>query len=185
MARDFKIQRTAILLTVGALIVADIALGVYSWNRTSQQSAQQELALMQKNINLLKADIGRVKEIQREMPSVRKDCDEFEGSLHPAASGYSSVNAELTELAKQSGLRLASRSFHASDVKGWDLVEVNIDTPVSGSYHAIVHFLNLLQRSPSVYAVLGLSAHSSSQNQAPGGLVGVNVHIKTYWRTAG
>jgi Tfp pilus assembly protein PilO len=185
MPRQFKIQKTAILVTLGGLILSDVALGAYSWNRPSEQNAQRELALMQKNVSLLKADISRVKEIQREIPSVQRDCDEFERSLYRASSGYSSVNAELTDLAAKSGLRLASRSFHASDIKGWDLFEVDIDTPVSGNYHSIVHFLNLLQRSPNMYTVLSLSAHSSSANQAPGGLLGVSIHIKTYWRTAG
>jgi len=39
------------------LIGADIALGAYAWNLASAQAAQQEMALMTRNRDLLKKDI--------------------------------------------------------------------------------------------------------------------------------
>lgn len=183
MQHEFKIQKGAILLVLAALIVADVALAAYSWNRASQQSAQQELAMLQRNVALLKADISRAKKIQQEIPAVQKDCDEFESSLFPAASGYSSVNAELSAIANKSGLRLENRSFQSSQLKGRGLTEVQIEVSVSGNYRTIVNFLNGLQRSADMYAVEALSARSDSQSQAAG-LLRVNIHIKTYFRTA-
>ena len=181
MRREFKIQKAVILLGLGALIVADVALVVYSWNRASHQSAQQELATLQKNVSVEKAELNRARQIQQEMPAVQKDCDQFERSLFPAESGYSSVNAELSKIAATAGLRLAGRTFQRSPVKGRNLTEVHIDTSVSGNYRAIVNFLNGLQRSPNMYAIESLSAHSD-QNQGAGGLLQVGFHIKTYFR---
>lgn len=181
MRREFKIQKTAILIAVGALIVSDIGLAVYSWNRASRQSAQQELAALQRNISLVKADIERAHQIQLEMPAVQKDCDQFESSLFPGGSGYSSVNAELTQIAAKSGLRLGSRSFQRSPVKGRALAEVHITTSVTGNYRAIVSFLNGLQRSANMYAIDTLSAHSD-QSPGAGGALQVGLSIRTYFR---
>ena len=181
MRREFKIEKTAILIAMGALIVADVALAVYSWNRASRQSAQQELTTLQRNISLLKADIDRARQIQQEMPAVQKDCDQFERSLFPASSGYSSVNAELSQIAAKAGLHLAGRSFQRNPVKGRNLAEVGIATSVTGNYRAIVNFLNGLQRSPNMYAIESLDAHSD-QNQGAGGLLQVGLKIKTYFR---
>jgi type IV pilus assembly protein PilO len=178
MRREFKIQKAAILVAVGALIVVDVALAVYSWNRASEQSARQELATLQRNINLVRADINRARQIQQEMPAVQKDCDQFESSLFSAASGYSSVNAELSEIAAKAGLRLGGRTFQRAGVKGRELSEVHIQTSVSGNYRSIVNFLNGLQRSPNMYAIESLSAHSD-QNQ---GVLQVGLTIKTYFR---
>ena len=181
MRREFKIQKLAILLVVGALIIADVALAVYSWNRTSGQSAQQELMTLQRNIGIVRADINRARQIQQEIPAVQKDCDEFEHSLFTAGSYYSSVNAELSQIAAKAGLRLEGRSFQSSEVKGHPLRVVHIDTSVNGNYRAIVNFLNGLQRSPNMYAIESLSAHSD-QNQGAGGLLHLSIHIKTYFR---
>ena len=184
MRREFKIQKGVILFVLSALITGDVALAVYSWNRTSQQSAQEELALLQHNVSLLRADIKRVSKIKADMPAVQKDCEEFERSLFPAVSGYSAVNAELSAIAKKSGVQLENRAFRAGEVKGRGLTEVQIDLPVSGNYRAIVNFLNGLQRSPNMYAIDGLSARSDAQNQGAGKMLRVSIHVRTYFRVA-
>ena len=184
MARDFKVQKTAIVTALAALIIADVGLGIYSWKRQSQQSAQQELVKLQRNVSLLKADIARARGIQKEIPAVQKDCDEFEQSLFPAASGSSSVTAELGAIAAKAGLRLENSSFRRVEVKGRNLTEVQIDASVTGNYRSIVNFVNGLQRSPNLYAIQALQARSDAQNQNSGGTLHVSMHIKTYFRAS-
>jgi len=108
MRRDFTIQKRLILSLLVLLIGADVALGVYSWNLASTQSAQQELGIMMRNRDLLKKDIQRANEIRSHIPAIQKDCDVFEQSLFPETTGYSTVTAELSALAAKSGLRLDS-----------------------------------------------------------------------------
>jgi len=184
MRREFKIQKAAILLVVGALIVADLALAIYSWNRASRLNSQQELAALQRSISVTKADINRARQIQQEIPAVQKDCDQFERSLFPAGSYYSSVNAELSQIAAKAGLRLEGRSFQNTDARGRGIGEVHIETSVNGNYRSIVNFLNGLQRSPNMYAIESLSAHSDAQSQGAGGMLHLSIHIKTYFRAA-
>src|SRR6267154_2269695 len=111
MRRDFKLKKRAIVLLLALLIAADVALGFYSWNLASAQSAKQELALMTVNRDLLKKDIQRALEIRSHIPAIQKDCDAFEQSLFPETTAYSAISAELDSLAGKSGLHLDSRSL--------------------------------------------------------------------------
>jgi Tfp pilus assembly protein PilO len=139
--------------------------------------------VLTRNRDLLKADIARAQDIRKKMPAIQKDCDQFEQSLYPATTGYSSVSAELGAIAKKAGLRIDNR-FRQQDVKGRQLTEVEIDVNVVGSYAGVVHFLNGLQRSNVVYAVQGLAAKTDTGPQGQTGQVHVTMHIKTYFRTA-
>ncbi len=184
MRHDFKFRKRAIVLLLAVVITANVALAGYAWNLASAQSAKQELALMTVNRDLLKKDIQRALEIRSRIPAIQKDCDAFEHSLFPESTGYSTVGAELGELAAKAGLRLHSRTFNPKPVKGRDLTELAIDAQVIGDYRGVVRFLNELQRSKNFYAVEGLSAHSASQAQGVRGALQVSLHIKTYFRAA-
>jgi type IV pilus assembly protein PilO len=182
MRRDFKFKKHAIVFLLAFFITTNVALGVYSWNLASAQSAKQELALMTVNRDLLKKDIQRALEIRSHIPAIQKDCDAFEHSLFPESTGYSTVSAELGELAAKAGLRLDSRTFKPKPVKGRELTELTIDAQVTGDYRGVVRFLNGLQRSSNFYAVDGLSAHSTPPTQGARGPLQMTVHIKTYFR---
>jgi Tfp pilus assembly protein PilO len=183
MRRDFKLERRTILFGVVLLVAADVALAVYSWKFASAPHPQQDLAILTRNRELLRADILRAQDIRHKIPAIQRDCDEFERSLYPASTGYSSVSAELSAIAGKSGLQLDSRNQRQNDLKGRGLTEVDIEANVIGSYAGVVHFLNGLQRSGQVYAVEGLTAKSETNQQGGRGQVRVTMHIKTYFRT--
>src|SRR5258706_9785991 len=176
MRHDFKIKGRVIVLLLVLLIAADVALGVYTWNLASEQTARQELALLMRNRDLLKKDIQRAQEIRGRIPSIQKDCDAFEQSLIPESAGYSTVTADLGSLAAKSGLQLNSRAFNPKAVKGRDLTELDIDAQVTGDYRGVVRFLNELQRSTNFYAVEGLSARGGQR-----GTLQVSLRIYTYF----
>jgi Tfp pilus assembly protein PilO len=182
MRHDFKIERRLIIFGLVLLVAADVALAVYGWNLSAGRHPQEELAILTRNRDLLRADIVRAQEIRKKIPAIKEDCDKFEDSLYPVNKGYSSVSAELDSIAGKSGLVLESSGFREADVKGRDLQQVEIEAVVIGSYSQVVHFLNGLQRSPNVYAVEGLEAKADSV-QGANGRVRVSMHIKTYFRT--
>lgn len=181
MRHDFKLERRLIIFALVLLVAADIALAVYGWNLSAGQHPQEELAVITRNRDLLRADIMRAQEIRKKIPAIKEDCDKFEDSLYPTNKGYTSVSAELDSIAGKSGLVVESSGFHESEMKGRDLQQVEIDAVVDGSYSQVVHFLNGLQRSPNVYAVESLEAKADNF-QGANGRVRVSVHIKTYFR---
>ena len=182
MRHDFKLERRLIIFGLVLLVVADIALAFYGWNLSAGRQPQDELAVLTRNRDLLRADITRAQEIRKKIPAIQEDCDQFEQSLYPASKGYSSVSAELDSIASKAGLSLESSGFRQSEIKGRDLQQVEIEAVVDGSYSQVVHFLNGLQRSPNVYAVEALDAKADSV-QGANGRVRVQLHIKTYFRT--
>lgn len=179
---DFKIERRLIIFGLVLLVAADIALAVYGWNLSAGQHPQDELAVLTRNRDLLRADITRAQDIRKKMPAIKEDCDKFEQSLYSSSKGYSSVSSELDSIAGKSGLTLESTGFHQSEIKGRDMQQVEIDAVVTGSYSQVVHFLNSLQRSQNVYAVEALDAKADT-GQGANGRVHVQMHIKTYFRT--
>jgi Tfp pilus assembly protein PilO len=183
MRHDFTLERRAILFGVVVLVAADIALAVYGWNLSSARRPQQDLAILTRNRDLLRADIARAQDIRLKIPAIQKDCDQFEQSLYPAGSGYSSVSAELGVLATKAGLQLESSGFQQSEIKGRNLEKVEIEAVVTGSYASVVRFLNGLQRSSNVYSVESLQAKGEQGQQAARGAVRVSMHIQTYFRT--
>jgi hypothetical protein len=182
MRHDFKIERRLIIFGLVLLVAADIALAVYGWNLSAGRHPQDELAVLTRNRDLLRADITRAQEIRKKIPAIQEDCDKFEESLYPASKGYSSVSSELDSIAGKAGLSVESTGFRQADVKGREMQMVEIDTVVDGSYSQIVHFLNGLQRSQNVYAVEALEA-KVDPSQGANGRVRVAMHIKTYFRT--
>jgi hypothetical protein len=183
MRRDFTRRRRAILGVVILLVLADVALAAYSWQLASTpHTPQQLLALEMRQHDLLRADIKRAQEIRDKMPAIQKDCDQFERSLFPATTGYSSVTAELGDTANKAGIHLADLTFKQTDIANRGLKEVLMDATVSGDYKHVIQFLNGMQRSKNLYEVDGLSLASETSTQTPTGVIKVTLHLKTYFR---
>jgi Tfp pilus assembly protein PilO len=182
MRREFKFEKRAILVGVAALVIADVTLAAYGWKLAAAPRSEQDVVILTRNRDLLRADIKRAQDIRQKIPAIQKDCDQFEHSLFPEGTGYSSVTAELDSIASKSGLQLENKALRQKEVKGRGLTELDMDATVSGSYVGVVRFLNALQRSSNVYAVEGLAAKSEFEQQGGRGGVRVTLHIKTYFR---
>lgn len=183
MKRDVKLQKRMIIGALGLLVLADVALAAYSWQLSSApRTPQQELAGQNKELELLRADTKRGEAIRQLTPAIQRDCDRFEQSLLPVGVGYSTVSAELDEIAKKAGAQIETREFKQKEIPNRALQEVSIDITVDGEYTSIVRFLNGLQRSQNLYAVDGLALAGETQNQGATGALRVAVHMRTYFR---
>ena len=185
MRRDFTMRRQIILTGVTFLVLADVALGVYAWDLSNAAHApQQQIAVENRQRDLLRADIKRAQDIRNDIPAIQKDCDRFEQSLFSASSGYSAVRSELGATAKKSGIRLDDLGFKETKVPDRGVTEVIVDVTVTGDYKSVITFLNGLQRSASLYAVDDLTLGSDNANQASSNTIRVALHLRTYFRTA-
>jgi hypothetical protein len=185
MIRDFRKRQITILGVLITLLAADAAMAAYSIRMASfTVSPQRELTSQTLQLRLLRADIQRSREIQHAMPKSRSDCERFENSLPPTGSGYSRISAELEEIGHDSGLQIATLSFHPKDLAGRGLTEVSLDATVSGDYVSVVRFLNGLQRSRNHYVVDDLTL--ANDRGGPEGVEGVkvNLHLRSYFKAA-
>lgn len=183
--KNFQLQKQLIVAGLVILLLADAALGFYVMRmRDARQNPDAVLATESRQVSLVKADIQRASEIQKKIPASLRKLDEFEGSLAPAASGYSAISQELTEVAVKNHINIDDEKFHTKEISGRNLTEIEIDTSVSGEYAAIVRFLNALQRSKSVYIVDSLQVDSpnSIPGQPASGILKVSLHLRTYFR---
>jgi hypothetical protein len=183
MSRDFKFEKRAILGGLLLLIVADVAMGFYSWHISASPSASpQRLAEETGKLKLLRADIDYAEKIATNFPKTVKDCDKFEHDLPPAASASSTFSAELGDISKKAGVQIQGITFKDKELLGRNITQRDMDASISGDYTNVVKFLNGLQRSPNFYVVdsLELGTESSTPN-----LIRVGVRMRTFFRTAG
>ena len=185
MQRDFSVQKRVILVLLTALLAADIALGVYSWQLASApQTPQAEFDRQTLQLKLLRGDIERAQSIRDDMPKTRKDCDTFEQALPPESAGYSLIYSDLYDLARKSGLQIVSLANKQKPLENRGLAEVSIEAIVSGEYGSVVKFVNSLQRSQKFYVLDGLALSSDAQKEKVGGPLRVALHVRTYFREA-
>ena len=183
--KNFQLHYRLIIAGLVVLLLADVGLGYYVMRmRDARQNPDAVLSTQARQVALVKADIQRASEIQKKIPSSLKKLDEFEASLSPAASGYSAVSQELSEVAQKNHINIDDEKFHQKEITGRNLTELEIETFISGDYTSIVRFLNALQRSKSVYIVDSLQVDSpnSVPGQATTGILKVNLHMRTYFR---
>lgn len=190
MRREFTIQRRLIIGALAVLLLADVGLATLSWRLASTpRPTEQQLAQEAQQVKLLKGDIERVELIRKDLPKTVSDFNRFQDSLLPASTGYSTVSAEVDDLARKAGLRMQGMSFHQTALKDRPLSDIEIETQVEGNYTSVVKFLNGLQRSQDVYVVdsLALASQQSQQNNGatpgPERAIRVNVRMHTYFRS--
>ena len=181
--RGFQRWMGPLLAVVGAFVVVDGGLLVYSLGASARVPQQQELAAESTRISLLRADVARARAIQRDMPKTKADCERFETSLPPARGGYSAITTELGELGRTAGLQIGSLDFHSTPIVARGLTEVAVDAKVTGDYKSVVKFLNGVQRSASYYIIESLSLAPSGPS-GPSGAVSVDVHLLSYFKGA-
>ena len=182
MDRSFSVKRRLILVGLGVLLAADLALAGYSWQAsTALRTPMAQLESDSHKLGLLNAEIERAEKNRHDLPATVADCNRFEATLLPANTGNSAVTAELDELAKKSGLQIQSLILRHQEVAGRNLTQVGLDASVSGDYVNIVKFMNSLQRSPNFYIVESLSLQAEGQGTS--GAMRIGLHMKTYFRT--
>ena len=185
MPRDFTTRKRVLLGALIFLTAADIALAAYRWQLASAPFAPEgEFTSRERLLKRLHAEIERAQKIRDETPKTQKDCEEFEKSLLPAGTGYSSVSAELGKIEKQSGVRLEDLAFKPTPIPNRSMTEVALDATIEGNYKNVILFLNAIQRSSNIYEVESLTLATNSTSQAPSNVVKVGLHLKTYFRTA-
>jgi len=183
MDRSFSVKRQVILIGLGLLLVADLALAAYSWqSSTALRTPMAQLKEDSHKLDLLNSDIERAERIRHDLPATVADYDRFDGSLLPASTADSTVTAELDELARKSGLRIESLNFRYKELPGRNLTQLDLDTAVDGDYANIVKFMNNLQRSHNFYVVESLNLQA--QGQGGPAVMRIGLKMKTYLRTA-
>ncbi|MGA8145208.1 MAG: GspMb/PilO family protein [Candidatus Acidiferrales bacterium] len=164
------------------LLAADLALVFFLWQAGREGPAlkraqHDRLALQAK---LLKADVERGETIRASLPQVGKDCDGFYGAnFLPAATGYSAIVAELTDITHKAGLKTGGVTFAQKELKGHGVTQIMMRTTVEGDYPAIIEFIHALERSKNFYLLDNLTLASGGSTSG----VKLDLDLRTFFRT--
>jgi Tfp pilus assembly protein PilO len=173
-------KKTLIRGLLGAIVLADLALGGIDWRMAgTPRTSQTELKFLARQHALLAADIARAEQIRKDLPAVEKASDTFfHDQFHPMSTGYSAVEDDFGALTHSAGLRTEGLSFrqHAADKNG--VTEIQINATVDGDYPSVLRFIDGLERSDTFYILDSLSL-------APGsaGELKLNLQMRTFFRT--
>jgi Tfp pilus assembly protein PilO len=182
---NFYVKKRIVLTLLVVLLVVDGALAYVNLKMNSaRQTPQQVLATQTRQLKLLKADVERAAAIQKNIPQVLKQFDEFEEDLPPASRGYSVTSQELNDFARDTHLLIGDLKFHRKELAERNLDEVEIEATVAGDYNGIVRFINQLQRSKNVYILDTLQLESDTTGQGPANLLRISLRLRTYFRKA-
>lgn len=180
MSAFLRTRKNLIRWLLGAVLLVDVVLAGVNWRlATAPRPPRTELALLNRQHELLAADVARGERIRGELPSVQQQCNDFlQQHLRPASTGYSTVVANLGALANRAGLHAETLTFQQSTVNKRGIVEVEIGATVSGDYPAVVRFIDGLERSDDFYVLDGLTLAAGSSGQLQ-----LNLHLRTYFHS--
>ncbi|MFZ0634373.1 MAG: GspMb/PilO family protein [Candidatus Acidiferrales bacterium] len=169
------------LIGLGALLLADLGLGVFLWRlrQSDPIELRRQRTELETRAKLLKADVARGQEIQKDMPSVGKEAEKFyHDDLPPGSAGYSALVGDLGEIASKAGLKTSTAGFHEKDLEGRGVSEIEIDEVVEGDYPQVLQFIQGLERSKNFYLLDELAL----EPETSGGLR-LRLSLKTYFRS--
>lgn len=182
MSRKSNWRRTKTIITIalGILLAADIAAGVFLWRSSRQHPAEMkaELGHLQLEAKLREADMARGRKIRASLPEVGKECNRFydRNFLSPGI-GYSTIDADLSSIAENAGLRISDTSYKEADTQTHGVKEVSITASVDGNYASVIQFINGLERSKNFYLLNDLQLSS-----AKGGAIKLNLKLRAFFK---
>lgn len=161
---------------LAVMILVVLGLGIrlgFDWSATDASSND---ALVNKQIELktLELQTAPLRGLDQRVVDSRGQIEDFYADRIPAR--YSSIAAEVGELAVKSGVRLSRMAYTQGTTTG-DLTEISLDAGINGEYQQIMHFVNSLERDKSFFIIRAM-AFTGQQ----GGLVGLRLRVSTWMR---
>lgn len=173
--------KRAVKICLALLLSLDAVFVYVDWSaRSAGPQAQVERRnRLEEKARLLTADVAKGKVVEKQLPAIQKDCDQFyQQYLLSGATGYSVIVADLNKMARDAGVQASDVKFNPTPIKDRNLVEVAISSDVQGDYQGLIRFLNLLERSQHFYVLNGLTLESAAS-----GPIKLNLSLRTYFRS--
>lgn len=187
MPRSFNLSsghnpRTLIRVGLGALAVANVA-ALYFVIRPIGGSAQElsrQALDMHLEIRQQQATLDRTRLLASKIATGRGQGDKFMGSYFlPRRTAYSTIVAELNDLAGQAKVTSRDSALGLEPVDGSDTLDMmQISANFEGLYPDLIHFINLLDKSDRLLIIESLNATP----QQSGGRLNVTLKLDTFVR---
>lgn len=194
MTRNFNLKgvkvkdpRVVMRAIIGVLLVANLAAAIIAFKpfggsaddlRREQQSLSGQLSAAQARLLASQRLVNKVQ-------TARTQGDQFLGQYF-MASGISSATVlmELTDLAKESGVKMGPSSFTRQEIEGSDsLVMQSMQVSFEGTYANLAKFVNLVDKSARFFIIENMTA--AAPQQQGGQALNVTLKIDNFIRDVG
>jgi Tfp pilus assembly protein PilO len=193
MARNFSIRgvkiqdpRVVMRAAIGVLLAANLAAAVVAFHpfgggaddlRRDQQRLGAQLSQLQQRLASSRVLVNKVN-------TARTQGDQFLGQYFTSeATTASTILAELTQTAKDAGIRMGTAQCSYEPIEGSDTLKM-LSTQVGfeGTYANLTKFVNLLDKSPRFMIIESMQA--AAPQQQGGQSLNVTLKIDTFVKGA-
>jgi len=190
MPRSFKtwIPRgpsSLIRLGVGVLLGANLVAAYFVLRPPggSPQQLREQVEEVRTRIRQQQGDLERTRLLAGKIESGRSEGDGFMSRYFlPRRTAYSTIMAELNDIAGQAKIVPRESAFGIEPVEGSDILEMmQISANYEGTYVDLIHFVNLLDKSDRLMLIEGLNATP----QQAAGRISVTLKLDTFVREDG
>jgi Tfp pilus assembly protein PilO len=163
---------------LAVLLVGVFALGArfaLDWAATSA-STTDALAEKQIQLKALELQTAPLRGLDKKIEQTRTDIKDFYAKRIPPS--YSEIATQIGDLEVKSGVRL-TRLQYAQKPPDNNLSEITLDAGITGEYPQIMHFINSLERSKTLFVIRGMGLTGQQ-----GGAVNLRLQLSTWLRPA-
>lgn len=172
--------RSAIRLGLGVLLAANLAAGYFMLRPIggSAQELSEQALEMHSQIRQQQGVLERTRVLASKIESGRGQGDHFMSSYFlPRRPAYSSIVAELNDLASQAKITPRDSAWALEPVEGSDTLDMlQISANFEGTYPDLIHFINLLDKSDRLLIIESLNATP----QQSGGRLNVMLKLDSF-----
>ncbi|MCC6861369.1 MAG: hypothetical protein IT158_22565 [Bryobacterales bacterium] len=177
-----KDPRVLVRLALGMLLGLNLiaALAVFKpWGGSPEDLARQ-MQDLQKQVLLRQANLTRTQALVAKVEKARAEGDQFLALyVMNRRTASSTIVSELSQMARQSGLKPKEAAFAFEPIDGSDtLTMMTVSAGYEGAYPNLTQFLNLLDRSPRFLIIESLQATP----QQTGAVLNVSVKFNVFVR---
>jgi hypothetical protein len=185
MLKNFNVwppnnPRALLRLGVGLLLAANAVASYFVFRPFggSAQDLRRQAAELNAEIRQKQALLKRTQALASKIELGRDEGDQFMGRYFlPRRSAYSTIVAELNDLAGQAKITPKESAFAVEPVEGSDiLLMMQVSANYEATYQDLVRFVNLLDKSNRLLVVESLNATP----QQGGGKLNVMVKLDTF-----
>lgn len=177
-----KDPRIWVRIVLGTLMLANLvaaAIVFRPWGG-SAEDLERELMTLQQDVLQREKSVERLRALVAKVETARKETEEFVKTCFLDRQTVSSaVVGELDKIARQAGIKQKEGSYLFEPVEGSETLSMmTINASYEGSYADLMHFMNLLDRSPRFLIISDLQAAP----QQSGLTLNVTMKLNTFVR---
>lgn len=180
--RNFEQMKRRFFITLGVLLVIDVALVAYLlWPGRSVSARRIQEEALQQQLHTLSREVAPIRGMDQKLGQTRDDVKELYQDRIP--SHWSQISSRLEKLSQEAGIATGEVRYSASKQgdKGDlpDVQRVQIETSVKGEYARVAKFINAIEQDKTFFIIKQISLASQQ-----GGTVTLQIKVETFLKEA-